>query len=199
MAFLNFKNTLVSNNLIFYSLLLTGCLYFMSPGREIKSQTLDGTELSEQQVKAAYLYNFAKFVEWPDSAFSSDTDPIQIAIIGDDPFGIILDQIIKNKTLNGRPLLINRFQSMPSDLHFHIVFIGNNDTTQVRSILQQLDSLPVLTVGDMKDFATKGGCINFIFKQNRVLFEINMDASQRAGLKISSRLLRLAILVEEKL
>ena len=197
MALLNFKNALIISNLRFFTLLLAGCLYLTIPV-EIRSQTLNGTELSEQQVKAAYLYNFAKFIEWPDSAFSGDADPIQIAIIGEDPFGAILDQTVQNKTLNGRPLLINRFQSLPLELHFHIAFIGSKDIKQVQSILKQLESSPTLTVGDTKDFATRGGCINFVFKQNRVLFEINMDASQRVGLKISSRLLRLAILVEEE-
>jgi hypothetical protein len=148
---------------------------------------------SNYQIKAAFLFNFAKFVAWPDTG----NDPMSICIAGDDPFGGILDDTVKGKTINGRAVEIKRNKAGKNLQGCHIVFISASERRRVRSIFDSLQGTSVLTVGEFPGFASEGGIINFTTQENRIHFEINTDAAERAHLKISSRLLSLATIVKD--
>jgi hypothetical protein len=149
----------------------------------------------EYQVKAAFLYNFAKFVEWPPGGFSDASAPLRICVLGQDPFGQELRNITNEKTVNGRKLQIDQMVDVHLARTCHILFIASSEKTQLNRILEGVRGSYVLTVGDTKGFAELGGMINFVLEKNRVQFEVNHKAAEQAGLKISSKLLNVAKLV----
>jgi len=152
----------------------------------------------EYMIKAGFLYNFTKFVEWPEEVFENSDTPITIGILGEDPFGSGLDQTIEKKTAQGRSLLIKRFKT-PDDLETcHILFINASEKKHLSETMNKFKDWHVLTVSEMEGFTELGGIINFIKEENRIRFEINLDAAEQAGLKISSRLLRLAKIVRNR-
>jgi len=142
----------------------------------------------EYRVKASFLYNFAKFVEWPDR----DTGPIVLGVLGQDPFGSILDQTVEQKTINGRPVVIRRFAVVPQGKDCHIVFVGASEKARFAEILPRLASVGILTVGERRGFLQAGGMVNFVVEDNNVHFEINPEAVRHAGIHISSNLLKLS-------
>jgi hypothetical protein len=146
---------------------------------------------SEYQVKAAFLFNFAKFVEWPAEAFTSANAPLQICVLGQDPFGNEFEAI-ENKRVSGRRLEVVHPSGVPKAKDCQIIFVASSEKQHMREILHSLRSASVLTVGDTLGFASKGGMINFVLEENRVRFEINVKASERAHLKLSARLLTVA-------
>jgi hypothetical protein len=148
----------------------------------------------EYEVKAAYLYHFAKFVDWPADAFKDDQSPICLSILGDDPFGSILNSI-RDKTVRGRTLIIKRCRSIEQIHGCHILFISPSEKGNLKQILNVLKSSSILTVSETERFTQQGGMINFITVDNRIQFEINPAAAQRNRLKISSQLLKLARIV----
>ena len=148
----------------------------------------------EYQIKAAFLYNFAKFVEWPTEALIDPNAPIILGVLGKDPFGGALESI-KGKSVKGRKVAIRRFKGM-QDLKFsHILFVSSSEKKRLAQIMRTIKDWSVLTVGDMEQFTEAGGIINLIIERNRVRFEINLNAAERAGLKLSSKLLKLAKIV----
>lgn len=149
---------------------------------------------SEYDVKAAFLYNFAKFVDWPAGAFTSATAPLVLCIVGADPFGAALGAI-DGKQVGGRPLRIEYLSSRDSLSACHIAFIGALDTIGRRQVLERLDSRPVLTVADVPGFAEQGGMINFVVADGRVQFAVNPAAATRVGLTLRAYLLKVAIVV----
>ncbi len=151
---------------------------------------------TEYEVKAAYIYNFAKFVRWPQNAFSDGSDKIHVCVLGDDPFGSSLSTI-EGKTAVDRKIGVRRIASLQNARGCEIIFISGSEAERVRQIMKTLDSLPVLTVGDTEGFAEQGIMINFYMEKNTVRFEINLKAATRAGLRLSSSLLRIARIVEE--
>lgn len=154
-------------------------------------------EASEYQIKAAFLYNFAKFVEWPHQASGEAGDPMTICIVGEDPFGNILDQFVAGKPINGRPVSIRRSTPGQDLKGCQIAFVSSAEKDRLRAIFANANRAGVLTVGETEGFALRGGVIGFIRVENKVHFEINPDAAQRANLKISSKLLSLAKIVKE--
>lgn len=146
----------------------------------------------EYQVKAAFLYNFAKFVEWPSSSFSDASAPFQICVFGRDPFGEELRNITSEKTVNGRKLEVHPGVDLLRARGCHILFIASSVETPASQIFAALRGASVLTVGDTKGFAEQGGMINFVLENERVQFEVNRKAAEEAGLKISSKLLSVA-------
>jgi hypothetical protein len=150
---------------------------------------------SEYQVKAAFLYNFAKFIEWPPSAFRNATAPLQICILGRDPFGQGLRDIVSTKTVNGRPFEVDYLVDMQMARACHILFIASSEKDRVKQILESMRGTVALTVSDTEGFAGQGGMINFLLDNGRVLFEVNRNAAGQAGLKISSKLLSVAKVV----
>ena len=148
-------------------------------------------EANEYQVKAAFLFNFAKFVEWPSTAGADPNAPMVIGILGKDPFGPEIDRAIEGKTVNGRRLAVKRFSSLEAYEHCNILFVSSSERTNLSRILAAVRNRSVLTVSETDRFAQLGGIINFITIENRIRFEINQAAATRAGLKISSKLLSL--------
>jgi hypothetical protein len=150
---------------------------------------------TEYEVKAAFLYNFARFVEWPAEARGAADQPFVVGILGDDPFGATLDRTLLGKTLEGRPIVVRRMASLEQESHVNILFVGGSDKAELARVVRALSGTPVLTVGEMAGFAEHGGMIGFRTESQRVRFDINAEQASRAGLKISSQLLKLARIV----
>ena len=151
----------------------------------------------EYDVKAAFLYNFITFTDWPADAFSDASSPYVIGVLGDDPFGPVLDQIVTGEHIKSRPLVVRRFKNIADIHHCHILFICASEAYRLPEILRWLRDQPVLTVADMPGFAEAGGEIGFI-SGSRVRLIINPDALRSAHLSVSSKLLRLAQLVPDR-
>jgi hypothetical protein len=149
----------------------------------------------EYKIKAAFLYNFAKFVEWPNLKNADPSLPFVLGVLGDDPFGSELD-VIQNKIINGRRISIKRFSSLNDYEPCHILFINPGEKNILKETLLWLKNKDALTVGDAADFAKAGGMIGFVQKQKKVRFEINIAAAENKGLSISSNLLKLATIVD---
>jgi hypothetical protein len=145
--------------------------------------------LSESEVKVGYLYNFAKFVEWPSVA-SEPGGPLVVGIVGKDDIGKLLEQTLEGKMVNKRQLRIQRSENSAGLKKCHIVFFGKSASKNLKSQLKEL-------VGETGDFTRQGGMIGLLLEDNRVKIEVNMAAVERGGLQISSRVLQLARLVEE--
>jgi hypothetical protein len=151
----------------------------------------------EYQVKAAFLYNFAKFVEWPPSSFSDVSAPLRICVLGQDPFGQALLDITHEKIVSGHKLEVDEVADVALARTCHILFIASSEKVQLKRIFESLRGTDVLSVGDTRGFAELGGIINFVLENDRVRFEVNRKAGDRAGLKISSKLLGVAKVVIE--
>ena len=150
----------------------------------------------EQQIKAAFLYNFVKFVDWPIEVLPETSDTISICVLGDDPFYETLETI-KGKTVKGRRLAVRRVGAVKDLESCHVAFIGAAEEKRLPQLMQRLQGSSVLTVGDMEGFTQSGGIINFVVEKNKVRFEINVNRAERARLKLSSQLLGLARVVRE--
>lgn len=152
----------------------------------------EGSVAEEYQVKAAFLFNFAKFVEWPADTFKAADDPITICVWGQDPFGGALENVVRDKTVAGRPFVVRQISSTPQATKCQIVFVTTSERKRYRSILDELKGRSILTVGESEDFTANGGIINFKLKDSRVRIEIDTGAAERGRLRISSKLLSLA-------
>jgi len=151
--------------------------------------------VEEYEVKAAFLFNFAKFVEWPFEVFSDPNAPLVITVFGDDPFNGSLEAV-KNKLVNNRKLTIRRVKEIQDLGKSNVLFVSSSEKRELVRILEALQGQSVLTVGEDAAFTQCGGIINFVKEDNRIRFEVNVSAAERAGLKISSRLLALARIVK---
>jgi len=152
-------------------------------------------ESKEYQLKAAFLFNFAQFVQWPATAFAGSDAPFCIGILGEDPFGDVLEDTVQGETINHHKLVVHRSRRSEDLMDCQLVFVCKSEAGRVGDILSQLDSKPILTVGDMDGFSGSGGAIDFYLQGNKVRFEINPGAAQRNGLRISSQLLSLGKIV----
>ncbi len=150
---------------------------------------------SEDQVMAAFLLNFARYVEWPENAFDRGDAPVTICMMGSKGFGEVVSKTVSGKTVDNRPVEINPDVDLLKTDGCHIVFIGRNFDRSPRATAAALDGLGVFSVADQEGFASAGGIANFYRDGNRIRFEINPKAAKKAGLKISSQLLRLAKVV----
>lgn len=159
-------------------------------------QALRGQAMDEYQVKAAFLYNFAKFVEWPPEEFKTPKDPILVCVLGHNPFGTSLEDAIRGKTIDGRGFALRQVSNAEQASACQILFVSSEDGKRFRSLARNLKPAGILTVGEMQDFAVEGGIINFKLDGDRVRFEINVNAAEHAQLHISSKLLSLAQIVK---
>jgi hypothetical protein len=150
---------------------------------------------SEYQLKAAFVYNFAKFVDWPSKVYSGPQSPFSICILGTDPFGSIIDDTLRGKTVADHPVIIRRDKDAAAARHCQIVFVSASERRHLPDVLASLKGASVLVVGDVDGFAAAGGAIELTLQENRVRFAINPGAADGAGLKISSQLLALATIV----
>ena len=148
---------------------------------------------TEYELKAAFLYNFAKFVEWPAGAFANESSPLAIGIIGANPFGETLERTVRNKSIGGHPLVVRPSVAPEEWKHCQILFVSSSEGRRLWEILEDLRGAPVLTVGESGHFIDNGGMIDFVIEGQKIRFEINRHAASAAGLKISSKLLSLAV------
>jgi hypothetical protein len=156
------------------------------------AQPASPASVSEYDVKAAYLYNFSKFVEWPQGTFSGPEEPIKVCIVGSTPLAALFKEAVKGKTANGRGFLVLELASFPQAVSCNINFISSSAADRVDELLRSVGGHPVLTVSDDEYFAVRGGIIGLTTDQHKVRFEVNMVAARRAGLKLSSQLLKVA-------
>lgn len=169
-------------------LLLLSCL-------SAHCQTPEKTAFTPYDVEAAYLYNFGKFVQWP-SPNEADAQPFSICILGQDNVGKKLDDTIAGETIQGRKIVAMRLSSADAAEQCQIVFIGSSEDTRLTRDLETLREKPVLTVGSNPEFLERGGDIQFLIQNNRVRFAVNLAAAKRAGLELSSELLKVAAYVK---
>lgn len=151
----------------------------------------------EYEVKAAFLYNFARFVEWPDRSFASAQSDFTICVLGSDPFGRTLDDALEGKTIGSRRVKLERVKDAARSRQCQIVFVSPSDGGRLPEIIDQLRGASVLVVGETDGFAQAGGTVQFTLDEDRVRFTINPDAAERAGLRLSSKLLALAKIVHD--
>ena len=149
---------------------------------------------SEYQIKAAYLYYFSTYVRWPEGVAAGGGDLV-IGILGDDPFGRLLDDTLRDKSAGERRLTVRRFADARAAIRSHILFVSPSEETRLPRILETLAGTPVLTVSDIDRFAERGGQVGFRMEDRKVRFDINLASTESAGLRISAQLLKLARIV----
>jgi hypothetical protein len=152
----------------------------------------DVQTLSEHEVKAAFVVNFAKFTEWPTASFPDPATPVVIGVAGDETLRRAIDQLAHGKLFSGRALKTRNVHDSRDVSSVHIVFIGASTGSGTAHLLATLGGLPVLTIGDAGGFCAIGGMIAFVLERDRLLFEVRLDSTERAGLKVGSRVLALA-------
>lgn len=150
-----------------------------------------GPPRTEYEIKAAYLYTFGRFVEWPARAARGDSD-FTVCVLGTDPFGPALDSTLSDGTMRGRKVMARRIAAPDEASDCYVLFISASEERRLPTIIQALGHVDILTVSDIPQFVTRGGMIQFITAGNRVRFEINLASARGAGLTMSSELLRVA-------
>jgi YfiR/HmsC-like len=153
-------------------------------------------ELDEYQVKAAFLYNFTKFVEWPPQAFDVAATPIIVCVVGETPIYALLESAVVDKTAGKRSLAVRKVSEAQQATGCHILFIARADRKRIPAVLAAITPWGILTVGETPEFVAEGGVVNFKLENGRVRFEISVDAARREKLRISSKLLNLAEIVK---
>lgn len=162
------------------------------------SNAVAQSTVEEYEVKAAILYNLTRFVEWPPSAYSDAQAPTVLCILGRDPFGASLTSFAAKQVGSGRAVLIRHVQNAATIQSCHVLYISTSDRKNLAQIFSNLKGASVLTVGEMSQFAARGGMIQFELSEKQVHFDINLDVALRADLKISARLLVLAKVVKDE-
>jgi hypothetical protein len=162
------------------------------------SSARSAEENVEYNVKAAFLFNFTKFVDWPADSFADEKAPFQLCVLGEDPFGGSLDDVVANETVSGRPIVVRRLPRGTDPRFCQILFLGRTERERQAEVLAGLRGAPVLTVGESDRFLADGGLIRFFLDARKVRFEIHLPNVERTPLKISSKLLRLAKLTPEE-
>jgi hypothetical protein len=164
-------------------------LVLLVGGRPVQGQ---GSAASEYEVKAAFLYHFSQFVDWPEGTFKEANSPIVYCTLGEDPFHGALEASLSGKAVGERALRVQHFKQIEEIRGCQILFIGEGKQKRAASLATQLQGNPVLTVGESEHFIQEGGMIGFLFEENKIRFEVNLEAAEHAKLKLSSRLLGLA-------
>ncbi len=183
-----------SNRLVWMGtvLLLGGlvCVAGVVPPPEAGAQ-----KASREDVQAAYLYNFGKFVRWPENA---GRGPIEVCVAGDDPFGQTLGRLVAGEQTNGRSFEVRNLDRPEGAGECAILFVGRGDKAREDAFLGAVAGKPILTVGDAPDFLTRGGMIQFLMVEDHVRFSVNLEAATRCGVGLSSQLLKVAVAVTGK-
>jgi hypothetical protein len=155
------------------------------------------TKAAEYAVKATYLYNFSRFVQWPTDASAAKGESFPICIFGEDPFGTALDTILSGESIKGKPVVLKRVLKLQDALECRVLYISASEDARLKEILAGLDKTGVLTVSDIPQFSQRGGIIQFVIVANKVRFEVNLSSAQDAGLTLSSDLLKVAVAVRK--
>lgn len=162
---------------------------FLSPAQESRA--------TESQVKAAYLYNFGKFITFPPNR-SASSDPFSICVLGKDPFGEALDATVSGESINGKKIIVQRLLNMQHAETCSILFVSSSEESRLSLILPLAKKLSLLTVSDMAHFAEHGGIIELVRQQDRIRFEVNLQTAEESHLTLSSELLKVAVRVIQK-
>jgi hypothetical protein len=160
------------------------------------SSALGQQKPSKYQVEAAYLYNFARFVEWPAKGTNAP-GAFTICVLGEDPFGPTLETTLAGETIGNQRVAARRISSPQMSGDCQILFISSSETNRLNKIIEALDKSAILTVSDIPQFSQRRGMIQFALEENRIRFEVNLTATQRAGLTLSSELLKVATVVRK--
>lgn len=150
----------------------------------------------EYMLKAVFLYNFTQFVHWPGDAFPSQQSPLVIGILGENPFGDYLEQTVKDEKINEHDVIVKYCQDEEDAKDCHILFINLGDAKKYLPVIEALKGKNILTVSDAPNFSKQGGMISFLNKDNKIKLQVNLGASESAGLALSSKLLRIAEIVQ---
>jgi hypothetical protein len=176
------------------SFFIVACCFFLNPLNAVSVNE----ESLEYPLKLAFLYNFTKFIEWPSDSFHDPGASLAICIIGNDPFNPDLEAELRTRTVGSHPVEIKTLRSNDPLGICHMVFVPVTEKSQVARIVSGLKGSSTLTVGEIEGFAVQGGIINLTIEENKLHFEVNPLAAERAGLKISSKLLSMARIVKEQ-
>jgi len=182
------RGLLIAGAFSFLSLFAPAVLSAQSPKRAF----------NELEVKIVFLFNFTQFVEWPPGAFPDAQAPLVVGILGQDPFGRTLDQVVRGEKARNRAIIVERYQRVEDVKQCHLLFISSSEGKDYERIFGALERRPILTVGDTDGFARRGGMMRFLTENNRLRLRVNLKAAQRAGVSISSNLLRPAEIVESE-
>ncbi len=158
----------------------------------LATQAAVPSQSSEYALKSVFLYNFCRFIEWPNSAFSSSSDPLVIGVFGQDPFGPLLDEAVEGETYHGRPIRIEHYRSPREIKRCQILFVSNSEINRMGEILSVVADKSIVTVGETDTFLDKGGMIALTSERNRVHLRINPGMLRGANITVSSKLLRIA-------
>jgi hypothetical protein len=153
------------------------------------------TSVKEAQIKAAFLYNFTKFVEWPEASFAQPADAFVVGLFGDSVLQQALEATVKDRRVNGRNIIIKRVVTPMEARAVHVLFVESSEEASFGDVWQKIAGNTVLLVGESPEFLASGGCIRLILDEQRLRFEINASAAERARLRISSQLQKLAVAV----
>jgi hypothetical protein len=187
---------LIPSSTTFCGALLTATLLIVSQ-LVFAFQVVNGDQdaSTEYMVKAACIYNFALFVDWPAGVFLRNDSPIVIGIVGADPFGPVLERAVMNRTAKGRPLVVRRLGVEPGIRECQMLFISESETHRLPKIMEFVKDVPILTIGEADTFSRLGGLIALVLENKKVGLQINASATRKAHLNISSKLLTLAKIV----
>ncbi|HLB08361.1 MAG TPA: YfiR family protein [Gemmatimonadaceae bacterium] len=152
----------------------------------------------EYQVKAVFLFNFAQFVDWPPAVFTEESAPLAICVLGDDPFGSYLDDIVRGEQVNSRRLTVQRFRTPEEIKGCQVLFVSRSESRHLEKTLASAREMDALTVSDAEDFASRGGMIQLTMEYGKIRLKINVDAAKASSLTISSKLLRSAEIVSSR-
>jgi len=173
---------------------LSGLLLLCCPS----TRSAEEVSLSEYEVKAALLFKFVRYSDWPATAFQGANSPYVIGVAGRDPFSKELEKVFEGKTVKGRSFLIRRVGNEQEMRGCHLLFVSSSERRRLRDLLLKIDGAPVLTVGESPDFLEQGGAINFLIKDESVRFDINLEPARSARLKLDANLLKVAASVRGK-
>jgi hypothetical protein len=154
-------------------------------------------QASEYAVKATYLYNFGRFVQWSTAAATTKGQTFPICVFGEDPFGKVLDTILAGESIDGKSVVPKRISKAQDALECRVLYISPSEEVRLKEILSTLDKAGVLTVSDIPQFSQRGGMIQFVVVANKIRFEVNLTSAQVAGLTLSSDLLKVAVAVRK--
>lgn len=160
-----------------------------------QANNVNGSLPNEYQLKAAFVYQFALFVDWPDEVFPHKDSPIVIGIVGSDPLGPEIERAVQDKRASGRSFVVRRLGVEPALKECQMIYVSTSEMRRLDQLREVIKDAPILTVGDSNGFARDGGIINFIIENGKIRFQINEQAAKRARLNISSQLLKLARIV----
>jgi hypothetical protein len=176
------------------SFFIVACWFLLNPLNAVSVNE----ESLEYPLKLAFLYNFIKFIEWPSDSFRGPGTSLMICIIGNDPFNPDLEADLRTRTVGSHPVEVKTLRPNDALSVCHMVFVPVTEKSQAARIVSALKGSSTLTVGEIEGFAVQGGIINLTIEENKLHFEVNPLAAERAGLKISSKLLSMAKIVKEQ-